>query len=1151
MSAVLKGHQSLDDATDERMELIQHINLHLAALGLPTPQGIDALSPLHIAADLLRSYQHQKRLLADYRCPADQRIQNFLNAYLRQNGVESEIALPGASFVLDRPHLARELSLPVSGQHFSAEFVDSYRLMQGVLHNPRNDRRTTKGVFHIVEGGLPIPADKNAVPVKAFAGLLSSALNPPGDTLRLPFTSAQAQQAESWVSLLLRPLVAPEVPGISPEKTMETRFFAPGSLVSNLDFVERIFGNGGNPCLPENDAALDVLHWTGHTGCVILAPHLVRLKKIDLGLPHWDQASERQRRDGMCWREESELYNSGQPFKITCRDMSGVIVTLIADNYFGYSKKEVKSQISFAANLFGGCEEEHSGGALAFPRFNLGEVFRPDSRIRTDGHNFDSLVSLFGDVMHVREEGYGVDKRFADIIYVPEDATMHLLDQSIQWPRNGEMQTIKLLAGKTYIHPCGYKVHMEKHPHAPTWRLIGTDAEGTFVHKPSTVSGGGKSEISKSIVGTILSGPFYVRDLHDDLAQVQEIFDKDYSGRFRNPSQARDSRSLLSEERTLGSVIKLLTASGSEYTEQYNQWLESIPQHIRALVFVIKRFYRPEWGAAWLKYFSVDMVNGYPGHELKYNGRRLMASFLRVGVEPDGSWRMYKLRQDFIGAGKIQTEDDITASITVPAARLNHLNPDYANHSVKLAANCELRLFQRPDDAIHRGLDLQAEADLAGPDNFISNFEPLTTADAQELVEDAIGLELFSLPMKQLAEAASRAPADHYFVSSAHPRMVDGKPSANVRYLQRRPDLVNPRDRYIAEMGARLYRRVPLSEAVHFPVNAVLPGRRNNPPDRAHGIRSLAVYNPIHFQELPELFMDFIASLTGKSPSTTGAGSEGALTKGPFNALRATADLNSALVSYIISGYDGFSTAAGHIGPNRRVDHDISLLIPELWCRMAVRERDPKLMIERGYLEPLADFDYQGRQILASRLGYRITSRFAHANFGKIFDNPMAVFDEAMLRPESQDLESFADGVDNIVEAQRRVAQNYLDDGAVNDACPPLKAILYIMATGSYEGKDVRHPEIRAMFTRDALLASDWYRERLVIKQQRDMALWQRHEENLQRFLERQNLLTESERGQYAQLLVKARQEQAYVASAQYLSDLSGTLGAEGLGAKR
>ena len=36
---------------------------------------------------------------------------------------------------------------------------------------------------------------------------------------------------------------------------MEIRFFAPGNLVSNLDFVESIFGNAGDPYLPENDAA--------------------------------------------------------------------------------------------------------------------------------------------------------------------------------------------------------------------------------------------------------------------------------------------------------------------------------------------------------------------------------------------------------------------------------------------------------------------------------------------------------------------------------------------------------------------------------------------------------------------------------------------------------------------------------------------------------------------------------------------------------------------------------------------------------------------------------------------------------------------------------------------------------------------------------
>ena len=120
--------------------------------------------------------------------------------------------------------------------------------------------------------------------------------------MALPFTANQEEQVRLFVIAAAAP---PGVPGDRerPAKTMEIRFFAPASLVSNLDFVEGIFGNGGDPYLPENDAALDVLHWTGHTGCVILAPHLVGMKKKDFGLPHFDEATERQRRDGMCWRD--------------------------------------------------------------------------------------------------------------------------------------------------------------------------------------------------------------------------------------------------------------------------------------------------------------------------------------------------------------------------------------------------------------------------------------------------------------------------------------------------------------------------------------------------------------------------------------------------------------------------------------------------------------------------------------------------------------------------------------------------------------------------------------------------------------------------------------------------------------------------------
>lgn len=1129
-----------------RLKRIRQINLQLASLMQPGWLG-DPDDLLDTADDLLRNYRQHRRLLQGYRCPADQRIQNFVNDYLTRNGVGATVELPADPFVLDRAGLAAELSLPADGDRFESHWLTSYRVRQGVLHNPGKDRRTTDGVFHIVEGGLPIPWDKKAVPAATFAALFQAAMNPPDALLKLPFTSEQEPGAQLWVSLLLRPLVSPEVKGVMPEKRMETRFFVPGGLVANLDFVERIFGNAGDPYLPHNDAGLDVTHWSGHTGCVILAPHLTGLLKQQVGLPHWDDASERQRRDGMCWKSADERYNDGGAFKIVCRDMHGVIVTIIADNYFGYSKKEIKSQISYAANLFGGSEEEHSGGALAFPSFNLGDSYSLDSRYLADRHTMSDMMRLYADDIDFRPEGYGIDKRHPQIIYVPEDTHMDLLEQQADWTWSNELRQLKLLADHTYIYPCGFKVHLEKHPHAPSWRLVGTEAEGAFCYKPCTVSGGGKSEISKSLVSALLSGPFYVQDLKHDLDQVEALVKHSYSGRFKvQPATGMDTRGLFAPNRTLGSVIRLLTPS-EEYTDTYNAWLDTIPPHIRALAIVIKRFFRPEWDStldnSWREHFNVDMVDGRPAHELKYHRRRLEASFLRVGRLDDGAWRVFKVRQDFVGAQKVQLADDIAVSATVPTRLLRDNQAGIARQTAcKIVANCETRLFQRPDDAIHRGLDPQTELDLTLDDNFISNFEPLSRQDARDLIDDVLTFHHYSMPMQQFIEAAARE--DGYFVSSAHPRIVNGKPSPNVRYLQARPDLVKPIESYIADMGTRLFRRMRFSEPLHRPVNTMLPGRRNNPPKP--GIRPLAVYAPIHYQELPELFMDFIASLSGKSPSTTGAGSEGALTKGPFNALCATADLNNALVSFILCGHDGYSTAAGHIGPNRRVDHDISFLMPEIWCRLTPEQREARWMIDKGYLEKLEDFDYEGRQVLASRLGYRITPRFMHAFLGKIFDDPMQVFDEAMLRPETQDKAAFVDGVNHIVEAHEKVAKGYLADGSIEDACPPLRALLTIMAEGRFDGKDLSHPDIRRLFSKQELLASDWYRQRLAIKQQRDVALYQRHVDYLTRFLAEADTRCEPDGIAHCQaLLAEAQAKLAQVATPVYLESLWGSLGAD------
>ena len=431
---------------------------------------------------------------------------------------------------------------------------------------------------------------------------------------------------------------------------------------------------------------------------------------------------------------------------------------------------------------------------------------------------------------------------------------------------------------------------------------------------------------------------------------------------------------------------------------------------------------------------------------------------------------------------------------------------------------------------------------MARADNFLSNFEPLSAEQTQAIVDRVTEFDEFSQPMRELLLAAA---GKENVVCSAFPRLVDGQPSKNPRYLQVRPDLTAPEVRYIGECGLRAAREIASNEPLPIPVGAVLIGRRNNPPDRKAGIRALAIYNPIHYQELPEFFMDVICSLTGKSPSTTGAGSEGALTKGPFNALRTIVDLNAALVSYILTGLAPFSTAAGFVGPDKRVDHDVSLLVPEVWCRMTSRERDPAFLIGEGHLEALHDFEHAGRQVLASRLGYRITAKFVRTFFGRIFDHPDRVFDEAYLRPETQDLEAFVDGVQNVAEAQQRVARQAFEDGSIEQACPPLRALFSIMAEGNSNGKDAHDVNIRRLFMREALANSDWYQRRLLAKKGVDERLCRRHVAMLDAWLAENSNADKSLIATIRNKREQVGERLGRVAAAEYIESLRGTLGVD------
>ena len=1111
------------------------VNLRLALNGLPLPTAARA-SYIDVVAPVLARQRELRRELPELLCPADRRIQAFIDRYL---GEDSSVhpRLPDTTLTLDEPGLARALSLPVDGDDFSSDLVSSYRVANGVLHNPRNDRRTTAGVFHVAEGGLAIPDDKKAVPIDVFARLLDLAFQAPPEHTLLPYTSTQPvdRQAHTWVSLLLRPLVVPEVPGFVSERRMEIRFFAPGGLVSNLDFVEGIFGNSGDPLLPVNDSALAPSGWTGHSGCIILAPHLNLIRKVDLGLPHVDQATDRQRRDGMCWSDESELYNEGKPFKLCARDESGVILTIVADNYFGYCKKEVKTQISYSANLFGLAEEEHSGGARAYISHNEGQEYATPVCDQT----VSDVVMANPDHFEMLSDGQARVLDIDDVVLVPGGTKFSLRDGTVSWD-NGD-HSIRMRADTEYISPAGYRIHMVHNDADDQWYLEGTYGDSTTLHKCCTVSGGGKSEISKAISDTFLWGNAYSPDFEADMDAVDDILHRDYSTRFADPKlNGIDHRPVLSTERSVGSVIKLLTPS-SDFTDWYNDWINSIPAFRKELVFTIKRYYKPEWGDDWRSHFSVAPTNGRHGNMVRLDGQKVLVSMARVGFQPDGSWRLFTLRHDYAPAVKVQTEDDMTASIVTSPGVVT--GPE--GLSRKVVANCEALLFQRPDDAIYRGYDTQTERDMSGTDLFISNYQPLTREDVRAMRDDVVAFSKFTPPMRTfLSNFADSDPSEQpkFVVSSANPRLIDGVRSRNPRYLQVRPDIAKPRETAIANLASHLYHGLPIDEPLPLPVDVVAAGRRNNPPEGK--IPALCAYNPLHYMELPELFMEFISSMTGKSPSTTGAGSEGALTKAPFNALPAVFDLNSSFLSFVLSGYDGWLSSAGFIGPKVEVAHDISLLVPEIFCRMSPAERDAKTLIEGGYLEKLEDYDKDGELILASRLGYRMTEKFMRAYFGRIFLHPDTVFTPEMLRPELQDADIFADSVRTISTTHARVAKAYFDDGTVSLAVPPIRALLEIMVNGvCSEGWTLDDPELREMFTRESVLASDWYAERIDAKQAEAVRRAERGIVHLEQFMADPRNASACEEIDVQARLDQVRKFHDRAVTAEYRQQLVGTLG--------
>src|SRR5712691_2181325 len=66
----------------ERRPAIRSILLKLAAMGVQVPADTGDEDVLQLAGDLFARYREQARLLSEHLCPADRRIQNYIDGLL-------------------------------------------------------------------------------------------------------------------------------------------------------------------------------------------------------------------------------------------------------------------------------------------------------------------------------------------------------------------------------------------------------------------------------------------------------------------------------------------------------------------------------------------------------------------------------------------------------------------------------------------------------------------------------------------------------------------------------------------------------------------------------------------------------------------------------------------------------------------------------------------------------------------------------------------------------------------------------------------------------------------------------------------------------------------------------------------------------------
>ena len=103
------------------------------------------------------------------------------------------------------------------------------------------------------------------------------------------------------------------------------------------------------------------------------------------------------------------------------------------------------------------------------------------------------------------------------------------------------------------------------------------------------------------------------------------------------------------------------------------------------------------------------------------------------------------------------------------------------------------------------------------------------------------------------------------------------------------------------------------------------------------------------------------------------------------------------------------------------------------------------------------------------------------------------------------------------------------------------------MAYGTYEGKEISDPELRKYFERDYITNSDWYKDRLKLKQEKDIRFYGSQIAYLETFISNPNnsdLVSEMKIKDRLKSVKKLYNE---AISEAYLDSLVGTIGADPL----